>query len=236
MRVLLKDRGRCVDGHWAFDGSFDGLGLPLVGHGAYDCGGFHNLTNRHADGLGGDVVERGKPTFAHLLTATGLVEIDHEVGFVGLEVGGGIVEGEMAIFADTYAGDVDRVVADDFSQPLAFGDRVFVISVDPVKFFWTFDLIAKSFFEVASKTGRVGFGQADIFIQVEASDALPVEIELYQLAEQFKLACSGGENDIGLASGVESFLDKSSGAGSRDAAHRGFLGFNMDLQSFVPFK
>ena len=41
-----------------------------------------------------------------LLLATRLVQVDHDVGSLG---GGGFVEGQVAVFANTHECDVDRV-------------------------------------------------------------------------------------------------------------------------------
>ena len=51
---------------------------------------------------------RREPALAELLPAAGVVELDHEVRLLGLEVGRRVVEGEVAVLADAHEGHVDR--------------------------------------------------------------------------------------------------------------------------------
>lgn len=121
--VALQDRGGDVGGDFAFDGVADGFGFAGVGDGADDGGALHDLADAHGDGLAGHVVEGGEPAFAQLLAAAGVVELDDEVGFFGLEVGGRVVEGEVAVFADADEGDVDGVSAEDVGDAGALAGR-----------------------------------------------------------------------------------------------------------------
>jgi hypothetical protein len=57
--------------------------------------------------LFGNVVEGGKPAFVELLAAAGIVESNDGVGLPCVEIGGRIVESEMAVFSDAHEGDID---------------------------------------------------------------------------------------------------------------------------------
>ena len=107
-RVRLQDRRRRHRRHLAFDARLDRLRLARVGHHADDLARLQNLAHRHRDGLRRDVRDRAEPAFADLLPAARVVERDDEVRLLGVEIGRGIVERQVAVFADPDKRDVDR--------------------------------------------------------------------------------------------------------------------------------
>ena len=55
------------------------------------------------------VADRREPPFAHLLTATRIVELDDEIRALGVEIRGRIVECEVAVLADADERDIHRL-------------------------------------------------------------------------------------------------------------------------------
>ena len=119
----LKNRRRDLRRYVAFDRIANRLGFALVGHRANNRSALHDLPHAHRDRLLRHIVERREPTFAQLLAAAGVVELDDQVGFFGFEIGRRIVEREVAIFADADKGNVDRMPANDLGHAAAFGSR-----------------------------------------------------------------------------------------------------------------
>src|SRR5437870_2959445 len=105
--MLLQNRSRHLRDYAAFDAVFHRLCLPLIRNRADNCAGFYDLLDRHRYGLLRDILKRRKPSFAKLLSAAGVVEIDDDVRLVGLKIGRRIVESEMPVFADANKRDLD---------------------------------------------------------------------------------------------------------------------------------
>jgi len=64
----------------------------------------------------GIILERGEPSFAELLMAAGFVQVNHQVGPLGGEVGGGVVECEVTVFADPDKGHVNWIGPESVSK------------------------------------------------------------------------------------------------------------------------
>src|SRR5438876_11097459 len=95
----------------SFYAAFHRRCFALVGHRADDGARFHDLLNGHRDRLPGHIFKSGKPSFAELLFAAGVVEVDDDVRFFGLKISGRIVEGEMPILTNADESDLDRRLA-----------------------------------------------------------------------------------------------------------------------------
>jgi hypothetical protein len=101
-----------------------------------------------------------------------MIEIDDDEWPLGLEVGRGIIEGEVAVFADSYEGDVDRGLLNEGTDSPAFGFRV-VAGIQQVRGSDT-SLADQPFAKVLSKTRRMRVIDADVLVQVKQRDTLPV--------------------------------------------------------------
>ena len=91
--MAFEDRSRNEVGDWAFDTITNGRCFAFVGNAADDFTRLQNLVDGHADRVGRNVFEGGKPTFSDLLIATRLVKKHYVVSFSGLEIGRRIIEG-----------------------------------------------------------------------------------------------------------------------------------------------
>ncbi len=202
--MFLQDGGGDLVGNWAFHSVLDGDGFAGIGDAADDVLAFHDLVDRHGDGLCGDIVECGEPALAELLFSAGIIEVDNEEGFLGVEVGGRVVEGEVPVFTDADKGDVDGMVADDVAQPRAFLARV-GLAFDPVGGGQGCgELGNEAVFQVFAERSGMGFGDAQVFIEVEEGDLVPCDVGLVEeVFEYGELGGAGGEDEVGVAE----FLD-----------------------------
>ena len=163
-------------GHWsdfAFEAEFDGLGFARFGDYSDDLIGFQDLANGHGDGLAGNFGKIAEPGFADLLAATGFVEIDEEIGLFGLEIGGRVVEGEMAVFTDAGEGEVDGRGAEE----LAYAVDYFVgigVAVEQV-ILRDAGFVNQALEKVFAKAGGMRDWQADVFVEMKEFDAVPVD-------------------------------------------------------------
>jgi hypothetical protein len=71
-----------------------------------------------------------KPAFAQLLAPAGFIEFDDLIGGIGLEVGGRIVEGQMAVLADPGKAHIYGVPRNQFAQPLDLSVEIGGVSID----------------------------------------------------------------------------------------------------------
>ena len=117
--MILQNRGRHEVADLAFERAFDGLCLAVVGYGEDDRLRLVDLADAHRDGLARHVVDRREPAFPHLLFAAILIEVDDDIGCLGVEVSGRVVEGEMTVFADAGETYVDGMGLDLFVERLA---------------------------------------------------------------------------------------------------------------------
>lgn len=83
------------------------LGFDCMGDSGDDGATLHDLMHGHGDGLPWNVVQGGKPAFAHLLRTAPLVQVHHDIRFFGGEIRGWIVEGNVAVLANAHDAHVD---------------------------------------------------------------------------------------------------------------------------------
>ena len=108
--LLQQGSGNHRGGLVGVKGLIQGVGLNGVRNAGNDLLALHDLVGGHRNGLLRHVVEGGEPALAHLLAAASVVEIDDDVGFTGVEVGGRVVEGDVTVFTDADEADVDRLL------------------------------------------------------------------------------------------------------------------------------
>lgn len=165
MRMRGQNRGGGHRADRAFKARFDGLRFARIGDNRDDRLGFQNLPDGHGDRLHRNFREISEPSFADLLLATGFVEIHDDVGFVGIEIGGRIVEGEMAVFADAGEGEVNRRGADcvaglvdDFRRSAGAVEQVVMHDAG---------FIDQAFLQVFAEAGGMRHRDADVFVEME---------------------------------------------------------------------
>src|SRR5207302_2703079 len=105
VRVLAQNGSRHHRADLAFEARLYGLCFSRVRGNDKNFFGFQYLLNGHGDRPRGNLRKKGEPTLSHLLTAAGLIQVNDDVGLLGLEIRGRVVECEVAIFADTYECD-----------------------------------------------------------------------------------------------------------------------------------
>src|SRR5215210_548103 len=71
--------------------------------------------------------------FTYLLPAAGFIEIDDDIRLLGLEVGGRVVEGEVAVLADADEGHVRPALRNQLAEPPALFARIRCPAVDEVE-------------------------------------------------------------------------------------------------------
>lgn len=106
--MAFENRAGNEVGDWAFDTISNRRCFAFVGNAADDFSRLQNLVDGHADGVGRNVLEGGKPTLSDLLIATRLVKMHHVVRFGRFEISRRVIEGQMAVFADTDQSNIDR--------------------------------------------------------------------------------------------------------------------------------
>lgn len=151
-----------------------------------------------------------------------------------------IVKGEVAIFANSGAEDIDRKLTEKLligeagqkrSPGLFAGDQVEFVGGDS-------DLAEQFFLEEISERGRMIGGETEVFVHMKPTHARPVKFGICnKCAEHFVLAWCGGKDHagfIGKLSIGRPFLGKSS-HGLTDKfgsslAHSGTVRIDFHLQ------
>ena len=159
-----------------------------------------------------------------MLPAAGFIQLEYEVRLVGVEVRGRVVERQVAVLPDAAEADRHGVVGDDAAHALGLGLGV-VLGVEVVeRRDGVGQLAVEAFPEVLPEARGVGDGQADVFVEVEHGDAVPVEVGLGdQGLEHLELGSAGGDDDAGLAVSVEGVAELGGSVGGRGAAHGGLV-------------
>ena len=156
-------RGHGADG--PIETSLDGLSFLWSRHDSENLFRFENLIHGHGDGVPGDNVNIGEPSFADLLLAAGLIEIHDNVGLFGAEIGWRIVEGQVTVFTDSDEGDIDRGSADGSIGAADYFDRILLaiqkMTRDDAGF------RDEAILQELAETGGMRFGQADVFVEME---------------------------------------------------------------------
>ena len=142
-----QDAGRASGIDGAGEGLLDGICFELSGDSNDEVFSRHQGGAGEAESVGGDGVEVRKAAVVDLLLAARFVELDHLDGMRIFEVcNGGIVEGDMSVFADAHADEIDgafvheRGVAGDLGFEVSglcsnavegfrgdFGEKVFLL-------------------------------------------------------------------------------------------------------------
>jgi len=232
--VGAQDGSGAGVGQRTLDSTFDRLGFALVRNGVDDGFALEDLLDSHGDSLFGNVIEGREPALSELLFAAGFVESDDKISLFGLEVGGGIVEGDVAVLTDSDEGDVDGELGDAFAELFADFLGIGIASVDRSEGHrGDRKLIDETLSQVLTESGGVILGQTDVLVEVEEIDLAPVDVFLIlEAAEHFKLAGSGGDDDVGSSLLGEGFADVLCSAGSGGGSEGVFVGINVDFIHF----
>lgn len=210
--MSAEDGGRGRVGDRSIETFVDGVGFLGAGNDGENLFGFEDLADGHGDGAGGNRIEIGEPTFADLLAAAGFVERDDDVGLVGVEIGGGIVESEMAILADADEGDVDGSGSDGGGGAANDVGGIF-FAVEEMNLSdagFGDESILKEFAEASG----MSHGQADVFVEVEKFNARPVDAgSSDEGVEKFELRGGASADDAGFAVDGDGALDGGGGLG-----------------------
>ena len=156
---------------------------------------------------------------------------DHEESLVGVEVSRGIVESDVAVFADADEGDINGVFSHDLFHIGAEGGGIIGVAVDEEDFSQLAgQLVDEVLARIEAETGFVSGGEADVLIQVEEGDFGPVDAGfLDQEAHHFKLAGSGGGDHIDAALFGDDFADDLCTVSGSGLAHFSLVLENLDV-------
>ena len=228
--VLQNGAGAGV-GHGTFQHTLDRLSFAFIGNDVDDDFALEDLGNAHAESMGGNSIKGGEPAFAQLLTAAGVVQFDHEEGFVGVEVGRGIVESDVSVFADADESDVNGMFGHDFLHFGAESGGIFGIAVDEEDFSqFAGQFVDEVLTQVETESGLVSCGETDVLIQVEKGDFGPVDAGfLDQEAHHFKLAGGGSGDHVGAALFGDDFAEHFSTVSGGCFAHFGLVLEDLDV-------
>ena len=228
--VLQNGAGTGV-GHGTFQHALDGLSFAFIGNNVDDDFALEDLGNAHAESMGGHSVKGGEPAFAQLLTAAGVIQFDHEESLVGVEVSRGIVESDVAVFADTDEGDINGVFSHDLFHIGAEGGGIIGVAVDEEDFSQLAgQLVDEVLAQVEAETCFVSGGETDVLIQVEEGDFGPVDAGfLDQEAHHFKLAGGGGSDHVGAALFSDDFAEDLSTVSGCGLAHFSLVLEDLDI-------
>ena len=165
-----------------------------MGHGGDDVLALHDLVHGHGDGLLRHIVDGGEPALANLLVAASGIQVHDQVGDLGVEVSGRIVEGDVRIAANADQAHIDGSLADLLGQGLdALGGAVHEVGLTHV------GLGDEALLQVLAEGSDVGLGQVNVLVQVEHLDLGPVDVGLHQVLQGLELGSAGGQNDAGTA-------------------------------------
>ena len=150
----------------------------------------------------------GEPAFADLLAAAGFVESDNEIRLFGDEIGGRIVESDVAIFADAQKCDVDGRRRQLFADLASHRERIGRIAGERVKVNDA-GLRYQALHQKFAKTGGMRGRQADVFIEMESLNSGPIDAGRFgQCIQKLELRRAGCRDDAGATALGNSALDR----------------------------
>lgn len=127
---------------------------------------------------------------------------------MSFKVGGRIIEGQMPVFSDSSEADIDRMLTQNITNPAALGCSVF-LSVDVVEGGkGEGELRNEALPQVFTERGRMGDGDAHIFIEVKSGDAGPINPRLdREVIDHGELGGSCSDDDVGPAFSLKGLTD-----------------------------
>jgi hypothetical protein len=221
--MRLQDRRRRHRAHRTGEAVPDGFRFPRIGHDAHDLARGEDLTDRDADRACRHVRDRLEPPFTNLLAPARFVELDDQVGLVGLEVGRRVVEGQVAVLADADERAIDRRLADGGADPAA--DLLRVLRAVEQVMPRDAGRPDQALLQVALKARRMVRAHADVLVEMKHLDASPVDAGTGgERLEKLELRCAGGRQDPGLAAGGDGPGNRAGGLAGGGLAERTFVG------------
>ena len=127
---------------------------------------------------------------------------------MSFKIGGRIVEGQMSVFSDSSEADIDRMLTQNSADPPALGCSV-LLSVDVVEGGkGEGKLRNEAFPQVFTERGRMGDGDAHIFVEVKSGDAGPINPWLSrEVIDHSELGGSCSDDDVGPAFSLKGLTD-----------------------------
>lgn len=127
---------------------------------------------------------------------------------MSFKVGGRIIESQMPVFSDSSEADIDRMLTQNITNPAALGCSVF-LSVDVVEGGkGEGELRNEALPQVFTERGRMGDGDAHIFIEVKSGDAGPINPRLdREVIDHGELGGSCSDDDVGPAFSLKGLTD-----------------------------
>src|SRR5881275_1837506 len=175
----------------------------------------------------GNVREVREPGLSHLLAAAGLIQVNDEIAFFGLEIRRRVIERQMAILADSDKGDVNRCCGQLLRD---FANRLRNISVTLKKVILVnFSFPNQTLEEVFPKAGGMRRWQADVFIQVKHLNARPLDAgHSGQSVEKLELRGARRGNDSRPAAFLYCLAEGNGGLLRRSPPQRGLVFINLN--------
>ena len=109
IRMFAQNRRRGLRCDRPLQAKPDGLSFARIRHRHDDRFCFQQLADRNRDRTlrhGGKV---WKLTLPDLLLTTGFIKLDHQIGLLGHEIRGRVVEGQVGVLADAGESDINRL-------------------------------------------------------------------------------------------------------------------------------
>ena len=160
----------------------------------------HDLVDTHRNRPPRNVLVRQEPALVELLTPAGLVECNDNIRIFDVEIGGRVIEGKMAVLANSYECDVDRMVPQCVAQTTAFGPFV-AFSIDPVKCLHRHRQAAcKPLPQKAAKRRWMRERHANVLVEMETSDEVPRNVRLRcERGKHFDLGSACRNDNVGAS-------------------------------------
>ena len=139
----------------------------------------------YANGPFRNIVHCWEPAFAHLLASAIFIKLNHEVRICCVEIGRRIVKGEVAVFANSDKGNINRMPADFLFQTnnLLIGVyRTIYINKLPGR-----NNIYKTLLQVFTKRCRMRIANSNVFVEMKGGNFRPVNFFFHEFAKHFKL-------------------------------------------------
>lgn len=209
MLLPAEKGGRTVGADRAFEGISDGFGFAFFGCDADHFPGGAKGRNGQGEGVGRHGVEARKVPFPHLLHFTGVIELHDFDGTLLFEASDRwIVEGEVTVFADAEAAEVDWLRFQEGFVAIAFFKGEINVSVDEMEFFWAHERL-NTFAEIPAEARFVILIDPEVFVHVEEDDFGPIDsFEGDELFKELNLGIAGGEDRGGGAFFLQSGAKK----------------------------
>src|ERR1043165_5288953 len=204
--VLLQYRRGPQRRHLKLDRCSHRFSLSRIRNDAQNISALQYLPDRHRNRLRRNFTNTSKPTLTALLPAARFIEINHEVRFVDVKIGGRIVEGQVPVFTDTDKRNVDRLLRDQLTNTPALHSHILSLAIQKVKSS-RLNTTHNPFFQVTPEARRMRPRQPNVLIEMKEHDPAPINLFVRQRVEELELRSTRSRDYVSGVTFVDRLLD-----------------------------